>query len=159
MPIRPWRTIRFRAMPTRDPDPSSSIASPAPGDASATLPVPYVPPKRRPVAEWLRWLFRRRNGEAETLRESLEDALLSGEAGRDTLSLKERTMLRNILGLRDLRVDDVMVPRADIVAVDLDTALGEALHIFQDAGHSRLPVYRETLDDPAGLLHVKDIMG
>ena len=51
-----------------------------------------------------------------------------------------------------------MVPRADIVAMDLDTPLGEALQIFREAGHSRVPVYRDTLDDPAGLVHIKDVM-
>ncbi|MEO1198336.1 MAG: hemolysin family protein [Pseudomonadota bacterium] len=106
-----------------------------------------------------RRLIRRRNGDTGTLRESLEGALGSEDTGADRLSLKERTMLRNILGLRDLRVDDVMIPRADIVAVEVETPLGEILGVFQQAGHSRLPVYRETLDDPTGLLHIKDVMG
>ncbi len=57
-------------------------------------------------------------------------------------------MLRNVLGLHKVRVDDVMIPRADIVAVSNETSLGDLLKLFRSAGHSRLPVYGETLDDP-----------
>ncbi len=91
-----------------------------------------------------------------SLRESLEDVLDEEESVSDTLSAKERTMLRNVLGLRDLRVDDVMVPRADIDAVDASELIGEMLKEFREAGHSRLPVYRETLDDTIGMVHIKD---
>jgi CBS domain containing-hemolysin-like protein len=65
-------------------------------------------------------------------------------------------MLNNILRLREVRVDDVMVPRADIEAVEIGTTLGELLAVFRKSGHSRMPVYRETLDDPVGLVHIKD---
>ncbi len=57
-----------------------------------------------------------------------------------------------------LRVDDVMVPRADIVAVDSASTLKELSSAFRAAGHSRLPVYKETLDDPIGMVHIKDLM-
>ena len=67
-------------------------------------------------------------------------------------------MLKNILSLRGKRVDDVMVPRADIVAVTLDIALADLLTVFQTAGHSRLPVYGETLDDPRGMVHIRDFV-
>ena len=67
-------------------------------------------------------------------------------------------MLANILRLRDMRVDDVMVPRADIEAVEIDATLGELLVTFLRSGHSRMPVFRETLDDPVGLVHIKDLM-
>ena len=140
-------------MPTRNPSPDPA---PADSDQSRNLPVPYVPPPR---LGWLRRLMRMlKRGDNETLRESLEGALGTAHNDADMLSLKERTMLGNILELRNLRVDDVMVPRADIVAMDLDTPLGEALQIFREAGHSRVPVYRDTLDDPAGLVHIKDVM-
>lgn len=68
-------------------------------------------------------------------------------------------MLRNVLGLRDLRVDDVMVPRADIDAVETDVSIAELIKEFRDAGHSRLPVYKETLDEPCGMIHIKDLLG
>ena len=67
-------------------------------------------------------------------------------------------MLSNILGLRERRVDDVMVPRADIEAVQQDITLGELLRTFEKAGHSRLVVYNETLDDPVGMVHIRDLI-
>ena len=67
-------------------------------------------------------------------------------------------MLANVLSLRTKRVADVMVPRADIVAVAADTSLGELLNLFRTAGHSRLPVYGETLDDPRGMVHIRDFL-
>ena len=57
-----------------------------------------------------------------------------------------------------LKVEDVMVPRADIIAIDIDTSLKELASVFKDAGHSRLPVFKETLDEPTGLVHVKDLL-
>ena len=58
---------------------------------------------------------------------------------------------------QSLRVDDVMTPRADIVAVEVDTPFEEVVARFIDAEHSRMPIYRETLDDPLGVVHVKDV--
>ena len=55
-------------------------------------------------------------------------------------------------------VSDVMIPRADIVALDVSSTLGETLHIFAEEAHSRLPVYRESLDDPVGFVHIKDVV-
>jgi CBS domain containing-hemolysin-like protein len=67
-------------------------------------------------------------------------------------------MLANLLKFGELRVADVMVPRADIVAVEESTSLCDLVRAFREAQHSRLPVYRETLDDPVGLIHIKDVM-
>lgn len=93
----------------------------------------------------------------DSIRDDLEDALA------DTLedpnfTPQERAMLKNVLGFHRIRVDDVMVPRADIVAVPADTSLGDLLNIFRTAGHSRLPVYGETLDDPKGMVHIRDFL-
>ena len=68
-------------------------------------------------------------------------------------------MLTNILALRGRRVDDVMVPRADIIAVQQDIPLGELIKVFEGAGHSRLVVYNDTLDDPVGMVHIRDVIG
>lgn len=68
-------------------------------------------------------------------------------------------MLANLLRFGELRVDDVMVPRADIVAVAESISICELVAKFREAQHSRLPIYRETLDDPVGLVHVKDVIG
>jgi CBS domain containing-hemolysin-like protein len=67
-------------------------------------------------------------------------------------------MLQNVLGFHRLRVEDVMVPRADIVAVPAETTLGDLLGLFRTAAHSRLPVYGETLDDPKGMVHIRDFL-
>ncbi|WP_460449919.1 hemolysin family protein [Alsobacter sp. SYSU BS001988] len=92
---------------------------------------------------------------AQSVRDDLEEAL--AESGAE-FSPQERAMLKNVLGLRTHRVDDVMVPRADIVAVAIETTLGDLLRVFRTAGHSRLPVYAETLDDPRGMVHIRDFI-
>jgi CBS domain containing-hemolysin-like protein len=73
-------------------------------------------------------------------------------------SVIERTMLRNILSLHEQRIADVMVHRADIVAVKRDISLGELMSLFESAAHSRLVVYNETLDDPEGMVHIRDLL-
>jgi CBS domain containing-hemolysin-like protein len=93
----------------------------------------------------------------ESIRHDLEDAL--EESVEDTdFSPRERAMLKNVLSFHRIRVEDAMVPRADIVAVAADTNLGELLNLFRTAGHSRLPVYGETLDDPKGMVHIRDFL-
>src|SRR5258705_8510315 len=67
-------------------------------------------------------------------------------------------MLANLLKFGETSVADVMVPRADIVAVEEKTPLSELIALFREAQHSRLPIYRETLDDPLGMVHVKDVL-
>jgi len=93
-----------------------------------------------------------------TMREEIVDALASEDAAAG-FSPEERAMIANILRLREVRVDDVMVPRADIDSVEIGISLAGLLAAFQESGHSRMPVYRETLDDPVGLVHIKDLMG
>ncbi|MGO4570733.1 hemolysin family protein [Microvirga sp. 2TAF3] len=93
----------------------------------------------------------------DSIRNDLEDAL--AETVEDTdFSPQERAMLKNVLGFHRIRVDDVMVPRADIVAVAAETSLGDLLNLFRTAGHSRLPVYGDTLDDPKGMVHIRDFL-
>lgn len=95
-----------------------------------------------------------------TLKSSLEDVIEEhgSESVDHSLSADERTMLSNILEYGELRVDDVMVPRADIVAIPMDTSFEDLVRIFASAGHSRLPVYKDTMDDIMGMVHVKDAM-
>lgn len=97
------------------------------------------------------------NGDT-SLRKSLEGVIEQHDTADEGLSAEERSMLLNILEFGKLRVDDVMVPRADIVAVDQTISIGELVSIFKSAAHSRLPVYRETLDDPIGMVHIKDML-
>jgi len=95
-------------------------------------------------------------GEQPDLRELIEDALARSKS--DTLGAQERSMLLRILRFGKLTVEDVMVPRADIIAVDESVSIEELLRVFRQAEHSRLPVYRETLDDPRGMIHIRDLM-
>ena len=88
------------------------------------------------------------------------DAMFTDDAGRTPeLSPAERDMFFNLLGFNELRTEDVMVPRSDIVAVEESVALDDLVKAFREANHSRLPVYRETLDDPRGMVHIKDVVG
>ncbi len=92
-----------------------------------------------------------------SLRDSLTDALEDDAARDASLRGEELHMLRNLLGFKDVRVENVMVPRADIVAIDVALPLEEVTARFIGCAHSRLPLYRETLDDPIGMIHIKDL--
>src|SRR6185503_20756825 len=118
------------------------------------------PEEARPTDEEASWFDRLLQkfglGEEPDLRELIEDALARSKS--DTLSVQERGMLRRILRFGNLTVEDVMVPRADIIAVDDSITIDELMRVFRQAEHSRLPVYRETLDDPRGMIHIRDLM-
>lgn len=101
-----------------------------------------------------------------SLREQIEEAIDEAEeesAERrgssivGDLSPIERKMLRNLLHFGEQTVDDVAVPRADIIAIDESAGFDEVVALFVDAGHSRLPVYRGNLDEVVGMIHVKDV--
>ena len=96
--------------------------------------------------------------ESSSWREDLETALEEDKSAGKAFSAPERTMLYNILNFSEVRVEDVMVPRADIVAIEDTETLSELLLAFSRAGHSRLPVYHETLDDLRCFVHIKDLM-
>jgi CBS domain containing-hemolysin-like protein len=138
-------------MPDNDP-PSSGTFEPR------HLPVPVTQPQQNGgpwLLRTLRKLFRWR---VSTIRADLTDVLDAMTPGESGFSPEESRMLKNILGLRERRVGDVMVPRADIVAVQQEMHLGELMRTFQGAGHSRLVVYDDTLDDPVGMVHIRDLI-
>jgi CBS domain containing-hemolysin-like protein len=113
-----------------------------------------------PPSWWKRLLLALRGEDAgaAAMRESLEEVLEESERQSPALSAQERLMLSNLLRFGELKVRDVMVPRADIVAAEESIPLAELVALFREAQHSRLPLYRETLDDPIGLVHVKDVL-
>src|SRR4051812_7481878 len=111
----------------------------------------------RPGESWLERLRAAIGLKSGSIRDNIETALASNEVTA-SFTPEERAMLGNILRLRELRVDDIMVPRADIDAVSVGLTLAELLAVFRKSGHSRMPVFRETLDDPIGLVHIKDLM-
>ncbi|MEY4270515.1 MAG: hypothetical protein RLZZ58_1731 [Pseudomonadota bacterium] len=90
-----------------------------------------------------------------SVREQIEDVIDDG--GASDLSALERKMLRNLLHFGEKRVDDVAVPRADIIAIPESASFADIVAAFADAGHSRLPVYRDSLDAIIGMIHVKDV--
>ncbi|SOD99203.1 hemolysin family protein [Caenispirillum bisanense] len=109
------------------------------------------------VRHWLKGL-RRRNGGDHSVRETLEELIEEREQDELPIDEHEQVLLTNIFRLRDLTAYDVMIPRADIVAVEVEMALREVTDILARVGHSRLPVYRETLDDVIGMVHIKDLV-
>jgi CBS domain containing-hemolysin-like protein len=148
-------------MPTETmPDPEKSDPSSSATQPPTAAPSP-APPRTRDTTDGLfsrlsRALFGARG---ETIREDLAEALDETGGGEAGFSPAESRMLRNILEFRDRRIVDVMVPRADIVAVQQDIVLGELLKVYENAGHSRLVVYNESLDDPVGMVHIRDVVG
>lgn len=127
---------------------------------SRNLPIPVPAPRdvARDGTSWfgraLRAVFGWKPG---SIRADLHD-VLEASPGESGFSPEESRMLKNILGLRERRLEDLMVPRADIIAVQEDILLGELVRMFEGAGHSRLVVYGDTLDDPAGMVHIRDLI-
>lgn len=98
----------------------------------------------------------------EQIEEVIDEAEEEGEERRGSsavgdLSPIERKMVRNLLHFGEQTVDDVAVPRGEIIAISESASFEEVVALFADAGHSRLPVYRETLDEVVGMIHVKDV--
>lgn len=134
------------------------------GDKQASATPQTSSQAETPPGLWVRltrWLAGRMPGEHDgrTLRESIETVLGGNQKAADELGPQARHMLMNILSFAELRVDDVMVPRADIVAVEISASLDDLLELTREKSHSRLPVFRETLDEPIGMVHIKDVLG
>ncbi len=113
------------------------------------------------IFEKLKRLLSSESSESESVRNVIEELIEERfEENPDedaTIGPNERLLLSNVLKLRDVTAVDIMVPRADIVAVEVKTSLTDVLTLLVKEGHSRFPVYRETLDDVAGLIHIKDL--
>src|SRR5215831_9245497 len=142
------------AMSIPDQRPASEAAEPTQE--------PPNPPSMKAAHEvgdnWLGRALRTVFGwKAGSIRADLRTALEEG-AGAAGFSPKESAMLRSILSLRERRVADVMVPRADIIAVQKNIALGDLLKVFASQAHSRLVVYDDTLDDAIGMVHIRDLI-
>lgn len=126
-------------MPDADSNPSDSLS----------------PPKQSAFLKWIK-SFKKpesENGAAAIIHETGENPAY------DFITSHERILLSNILKLRELKVINVMVPRANIVAIEADTPPKELLALLSEKQYSRIPVYRDTLDDVLGTIHVKDVLG
>src|SRR5205814_698753 len=116
-------------------------------------------PEQRGSLSRLRTLFRllrRPRGQSETI-----DALVATAADElgTPITPQERVLIGNVLKGHGRNAADIMVPRVDIVALDVDQPFAEVVKCMVEHGHSRVPVYRETLDDVIGFVHVKDVLG
>ena len=109
---------------------------------------------------WLRGLFRH-NNEENSARDVLAELIEQRDEQMDTeapIDADQRVLLSNVLSLRDRTIHDIMVPRADIVAIESGADLSEVIESMTKGGHSRLPLYRNTLDDALGMVHIRDVL-
>lgn len=130
-------------------DPSSITSSPRDGGADSK-------PQNQGLFGLLKGLFRAKP--EDRLRESLEELMDAEGPDAGSIAAQERAMIQNILSLEERTAADVMVPRADIVAIEETATLEEFLSVFSRQQHSRIPVYRESLDDVLGFVHIKDVL-
>ncbi len=113
--------------------------------------------KNTGVFEWVKSILAPKNEDAlrKTLEEYVEEDV--GEQETPSIARHEKRLIANILKLRDLRASDVMVPRADIIAIDTKSSAEEIIKLLKEHPHSRFPVYNEDLDNILGSVHIKDL--
>lgn len=108
---------------------------------------------------WIKSFSKSKNG-SEHLREAIEEYIeeLNDNGESPSIAQHEQALITNVLKLRDLTVVDVMIPRADIVAIDKDTSQEDLMALLADKQYSRLPVYQDSMDNIIGTIHIKDIL-
>ena len=116
-----------------------------------------APSLARTLRAWLRGVGVGRDGDT-TLREDLRELLEQHEDAGQRVNAEERMILTNLVKLGELRVGDEMIPRTDVVGIEIDSSLADIVAVFREALHSRLPVYRDTLDSVLGMTHIKDLL-
>ena len=140
---------------------NASFNSSESDNPTAIDPLPRNASNKPSSNQWwkgIKSLFSGRDGETN-LREAVEEVIQEHEEdGGMRLSREERQMLRNMLSLGELTVYDVMIPRADIAAVEYDITLPELKEAFREKRHTRMPVYEGTLDKLRGFIHLKDLV-
>jgi magnesium and cobalt transporter len=138
-------------MTDREEQPQSRSAPELPEDTADNV-------TAKPAGVW-RWLRSMRNGRnGSNIRETFEELIEQHEERELPIDDRERALLEKVLIIGELTVDDVMVPRADIVAVERHVALDEVVAMMAAEAHSRLPIYRRSLDDVIGMVHIKDVL-
>ena len=103
-------------------------------------------------------LFLRNVVDKTNIKEDLETVLDNKSKNTDGISKQERIMLMNILKIDEILARDIMIPRAEIIAVEESISFEEVIKIFVDGAHSRIPIYHEQLDNITGMLHIKDLV-
>jgi len=127
-----------------------------------TTSMPDSEPGPTRIKKFFLWLKEKTRGlvrsDADSnLRETIEE-LIEDNEDNPSIDLDERLLLGNVLSLRDLTADDVMVPRVDIVAIPLNITTSELLTVLTRSRLSRVPVYRDSLDDVFGIIEIKDVL-
>lgn len=144
------------------PDPSDSRYRTTAAEAASPPPPIAAVETDRSAERHERWIDRLRHRlglkQNTSIRQNLEEVLEENAPASAGFTPEERSMLKNILELRESGVGDLAQPRADIVAVQKDISLGSLMQAFEDAGHTRLVVFDDTLDDPVGMVHIKDLV-
>ena len=102
--------------------------------------------------------FLKKNNENNNLKQSIETVLDSDLKDTEGISKHERLMLLNILKIDGIRSSDIMIPRADIGAVELNDSFEKVLEVFIKEAHSRVPIYEKNLDNIIGMIHIKDLV-
>jgi CBS domain containing-hemolysin-like protein len=127
------------------------------GKLSGRGEMPGDGPATKSIGGWLLALFSGRNGEG-SVREVIEELIEEVDDDATQIGADQGALIVNILKLHELTAEDVMVPRAAIVAADIDSGLDELVDIMAQEAHSRLPVYRTQLDNVEGFVHIKDVL-
>ncbi len=136
---------------------NESDKPPSGNDAAASTEEDCAEPSIvRSVSGWLLRAFAR-NGDA-TWQESLEELIEEEEEISEQITPEERDLLMNLLRFGHLNAEDAMVPRPDIIAIEERAALDEVVAAIKKNGHSRMPVFRDTLDEVVGMVHIRDVM-
>lgn len=139
-------------------EPSSISTSPTNNGDVITFEQENPTPKSGGIFSFIKGIFKPKTD--TTLRETIEEYIEenSGEQPENSISEHEKTLISNILDLKDMKASDIMIPRADIVAISLKTTEEELMNLLAEQQYSRLPVYYETLDNVVGAIHIKDII-
>lgn len=145
-------------MTEENDEPPSSMTSPIETGGVVNMSTQKSAPAERDFFAFFKKFFKSKTD--STLRETIEEFIV--ENGSDTtepsISTHEKTLISNVLNLRDMTANDVMVPRADIVAISVETTQEDLFNLLADRQYSRLPVYKDSLDNVIGSIHVKDIL-
>ena len=110
------------------------------------------------IIELFKKFFFKKNTENNNLKQSIETVLDNDLKGTEGISKHERLMLLNILKIDGIRSSDIMIPRADIGAVELNDSFEKVLEVFIKEAHSRVPIYEKNLDNIIGMIHIKDLV-
>ena len=102
--------------------------------------------------------FLQKNNGENTVRGALEELIEDHPHSETPIVEEQRTLLENILNLRDRTIADVMVPRADIIGINANATLEQIIVLINEEAHSRVPVFQEALDDAIGMIHIKDVL-